>query len=122
MTNNNNGFAQALDDLRTMIDVNQSVEKDELVQAAEYFVSQLESRIKTSSKNKKHLRDSLKIVIKNDYVSVQFEKDAYYWYMVEHGHKKASGKGRVKGQHFVRNTVDEEQERLIDIMAQRIFG
>jgi HK97 gp10 family phage protein len=120
MTANNNGFAQALNDINTMIRVNQTVGKDTLEKAAEYFVGKLEEKIKKSNKNKKHLKDSLKVVIKDDYVSVQFESDLFYWYMVEHGHKKSNGKGRVKGQHFIRNTIDAEQERLIDIMMERL--
>lgn len=121
MATNNNGFADALNDLNTLIRLNQNVGVDNLELAANYFVRKLESRIKTSNKNKKHLRDSLKVVIKDDYVSVQFEKDMFYWYMVDKGHKKANGSGRVKGQHFIRKTIDEEKERLIEIMSQRIF-
>ncbi|MDK8641331.1 HK97-gp10 family putative phage morphogenesis protein [Niallia taxi] len=120
MAGNNNGFAQALNDLRTLGNANQNVSKRNLEKAAEYFISKLEQRIGKSNMNKKHLRDSLVIVIKDDHVSVQFEKDKFYWYMVEHGHKKSNGKGRVKGQHFVRNTADEEQEKLLNIMMNRL--
>jgi len=121
MAGNNNGFAQALNDLRTVANTHQQVSKENLEKAAEYFISKLEQKIKTSGKNKKHLRDSLKVVIKDNRVSVQFENDMFYWYMVEHGHKKSNGKGRVKGLHFVRNTTDAEREKLLDIMMERLI-
>jgi len=120
MAANNNGFAQALEDINTIVRTNQTVSKTNLEKAAEYFVSKLEEKIPMTTKNKKHLRDSLKVVVKEDYVSVQFESDLFYWYMVEHGHKKANGKGRVKGQHFIRNTTDQEQEKLLDLMMDRL--
>ncbi|MED2398206.1 HK97 gp10 family phage protein, partial [Bacillus thuringiensis] len=41
--------------------------------------------------------------------------------LVEHGHKKANGKGRVKGKHFVQNTFDAEGDKIADIMAQKII-
>ncbi|MED3792122.1 HK97 gp10 family phage protein [Niallia alba] len=120
MAANNNGFAQALEDINTIVRTNQTVSKTNLEKAADYFVSKLEDKIPKSIKNKKHLRDSLKVVIKEDIVSVQFESDSFYWYMVEHGHKKANGKGRVKGTHFVRNTTDQEQQKLLDMMMDRL--
>lgn len=121
MAANNNGFADALNDINTLLRAGETISITALEQAANYFVSKLEANIKASNKNKKHLRDSLKVVVKGDYVSVQFESDMFYWYMVEHGHKKANGKGKVKGQHFIQNTFDAESERILDIMMQRIF-
>lgn len=121
MTSNNNGFADAIKEINTMIKVNQKVEIDVLEEAAEYFVKKLKPRIKVSKKNKKHLRDSLKVVVKKDKVSVEFEDDAFYWYLAEHGHKKAGGKGRVKGQHFFQNTFDAEGDKIADIMANKII-
>lgn len=121
MAGNNNGFADALKDINTLLRTGEKVSIEALEQAANYFVDKLQANIKVSNKNKQHLRDSLKVVVKDDYVSVQFKSDAFYWYMVEHGHKKANGKGKVKGQHFVQNTFDAESERILDIMMQRIF-
>lgn len=121
MAGNNNGFAQALQDINTLIRVEQTVSEVNLNKAAKYFVRKLEGKINKSNKNKKHLRDSLKVVIKGDHVSVQFESDKFYWHMVEHGHRKANGKGRVKGQHFVKNTLDAEAEKLKDIMMERLL-
>ncbi|MED2983888.1 HK97 gp10 family phage protein [Bacillus thuringiensis] len=122
MTSNNNGFAEALEDINTLLRVNKKVEIDVLDEAAKYFASKLKPQIKPSNKNKRtHLRESLKVVIKNDRVSVEFKDEAWYWYLVEHGHKKANGRGRVKGKHFVQNTFDAEGDKIADIMAQKIL-
>ncbi|UAL46809.1 HK97 gp10 family phage protein [Sutcliffiella horikoshii] len=121
MSANNNGFEEAIREINTLLKVNKTVEKNVLEEAAEYFVEKLRPRIKKSNLNKKHLRDSLKVVVKNDRVSVEFEDGAFYWHMVEHGHKKANGRGRVKGQHFVQNTFDAEGDKIADIMANKII-
>ncbi|MDA1874299.1 HK97 gp10 family phage protein [Bacillus cereus group sp. BY112LC] len=122
MASNNNGFAEALEDINTLLRVDKRVSLDVLDEAAKYFASRLKPRIKPSDKNKRiHLRDSLKVVVKDDRVSVEFEDAAWYWYLVEHGHKKAHGKGRVKGKHFVQNTFDAEGDKIADIMAQKIL-
>lgn len=121
MASNNNGFADALNEINTLIKVNNKVELDVLEQAAEYFVKKLRPRIPKSSQSGKHLRDALKVVVQNDHVSVEFEDWAYYWHLVEHGHKKASGRGKIKGRHFVQNTFDAEGEKIADIMANKIL-
>ena len=121
--NNNNGFAEALNRINTLMDVGQDVEMDALTKAAKYFANKLRKNIKASDKSKqKHMRDSLKVVVKNDMVSVIFEDTAWYWYLAEHGHKKAGGKGRVKGLHFVRNTIDTEKSELERIMLNQILN
>jgi HK97 gp10 family phage protein len=122
MAANNNGFADALKEVNTLLKVNKSVELKILEEAAEYFVRKLKPRIKKSEKNKdNHLRDSLKVVVKDKVVSVEFEDKAFYWYMVEHGHKTANGKKKVKGQHFVQNTYDAEGDKIAEIMANKII-
>jgi len=122
MASNNNGFADALEDINTLLRVNKKVELDVLDDAAKYFAAELKKRIKMSNKNKQtHLKNSLKVVVKNDRVSVEFEDAAWYWYLAEHGHKKANGKGRVKGKHFAQNTFDAEGDKIADIMAQKII-
>ncbi|MCC2381160.1 HK97 gp10 family phage protein [Bacillus wiedmannii] len=123
MASNNNGFADALEDINTLLRVNQKVEKQFLEEAANYFISKLKPKIKLSNKNKKtHLRESLKVVVKNDLVSVEFEDEAWYWYLYENGHKKVSGKGRVKGKHFVQNTFDAEGDKIAEILSQKIVS
>ncbi|MEW4237096.1 HK97 gp10 family phage protein [Bacillus thuringiensis] len=122
MASNNNGFAEALEDINTLLRVNKKVSLDVLDEAAKYFAAELKKRIKMSDKNKRvHLKNSLKVVVKNDHVSVEFEDAAWYWYLAEHGHKKANGKGRVKGLHFSQNTFDAEGDKIADIMAQKII-
>ncbi|MCC2381200.1 MULTISPECIES: HK97 gp10 family phage protein [Bacillus] len=122
MASNNNGFAEALEDINTLLRVNKKVSLDVLDEAAKYFAAELKKRIKMSDKNKRlHLKNSLKVVVKNDRVSVEFEDAAWYWYLAEHGHKKANGKGRVKGLHFSQNTFDAEGDKIADIMAQKII-
>jgi HK97 gp10 family phage protein len=121
MASNNNGFADALREINTLLKVNKPVELDVLEEAAEYFVKKLRPRIPKSNQRGKHLRDSLKVVVHDDHVSVEFEDDAYYWYLVEHGHKKANGRGKIKGRHFVQNTFDAEGEKIADIMANKII-
>ncbi len=122
MAANNNGFADALKEINTLLKVDKKVELTVLEEAAEYFVQKLKPLIKASDRNKKHLRDSLKVVVKGDRVSVEFEDDAWYWYLVEHGHKKSNGKGKVKGQHFVQNTFDMEGDKIAEIMANEIIN
>lgn len=122
MAANNNGFVDALKEINTLLKVDKKVELSVLEEAAEYFVQKLKPIIKASDRNKKHLRDSLKVVVKGDRVSVEFEDDAWYWYLVEHGHKKANGKGKVKGQHFVQNTFDMEGGKIAEIMANEIIN
>lgn len=118
----NNGFAEALEDINTLLRVNKTVSLDVLEEAAQYFAAELKKRMKMSDKNKRvHLKNSLKVVVKNDHVSVEFEDAAWYWYLAEHGHKKANGKGRVKGLHFSRNTFDAEGDNIADRMAQKII-
>lgn len=120
--NNNNGFAEALEEINTLLKVDKKVELNVLDEAAKYFVQKLKPQINSSDRNKKHLRDSLKVVVKGDLVTVEFEDAAWYWYLVEHGHKKSNGKGRVKGQHFVRNTFDSEGDKIAEIMANKIIN
>ncbi|OFD61435.1 HK97 gp10 family phage protein [Bacillus mycoides] len=123
MASNNNGFADALEDINTLLRVNKQVEKQFLEEAAEYFVGKLKPKIKLSNKNKQtHLKESLKVVVKNDLVSVEFEDEAWYWYLYENGHKKVNGKGRVKGKHFVQNTFDAEGDKIAEILAQKIVN
>lgn len=118
--NNNNGFAEALKEINTLLNVNKKVELDVLEQAANYFVEKLKPRIPKSAKNKIHLRDTLKVVVKEDMVQVIFDDNTFYWHLVEHGHKKVNG-GKVKGAHMVQNTFDADGEKIAGIMSQKII-
>ncbi|WP_430494091.1 HK97-gp10 family putative phage morphogenesis protein [Rossellomorea marisflavi] len=121
MAKNNNGFADALDEINTLLKVNRRVETKVLEQAATYFANKLRPRIPRSSHGGKHLRNALKVAVHNDHVSVEFEDWAFYWHLAEHGHRKANGRGKVKGHHFVQNTFDREAEKITDIMANKIM-
>lgn len=121
MAKNNNGFAEAVKEVNTLLKVNKKVEIDVLEEAADYFADKLRPRIPKSKRNGKHLRDQLKVVVKDDVVQVVFDGDGYYWYLVEHGHKKSNGRGKVKGRHFVQNTWDKEGDKVGDMMANKII-
>lgn len=118
---NNNGFADALKQMKTLLNVDKKVTLSVLEEAAEYFAKKLYPRIPRSKRNKRHLADMLKVVVKNDMVQVVFEDDGWYWHLIEHGHRKRAGRGRVKGRHFVRNTWDAESKRIEEIMLSKII-
>lgn len=118
--NNNNGFAEALKRINTLVDVNQNVALDVLEEAANYFAEKLKPRIPKSKRNKKHLVDRLKVVVQDDMVQVIFDDDSFYWHLVEHGHRKVNG-GKVKGRHFVQNTIDADGDRIAGIMTNRMI-
>lgn len=118
---NNNGFADMLKHMKTLLNVNQKVTLEVLEEAAEYFAKKLKPRIPVSNKNKWHLRDKLKVVVKKDMVQVVFEDVGWYWHLVEHGHKKRGGRGRVKGRHFVRNTWNAESDKIEKILLDKII-
>lgn len=123
MSGNNNGFADGLNRINTLLNVNQEVQMGVLKEAAEYFADKLRPRIKMSDRDRQtHLRNSLKVILEGDKVVVSFEKEAWYWWLAEHGHKKAGGKGRVPGLHFVRNTVDAEMANIQEIMLNEIIN
>lgn len=137
---NNNGFLDAMEDMKTLLQVDETVTLDVLEEAANYFVEKLKPRIPRTNRNKKHLRDMVKVYIENDKVIVGFEDDGWYWYLVEHGHltatpgkrlkrrkdttriaRRGRGKKRVAGQHFVQNTWDAEANKIEEIMIDKII-
>ena len=118
--NNNNGFADALREINTLLKLDKKVELDVLEEAANYFVDKLRPQIPVSKRNKKHMRDSLKVVVKKDVVQVVFDGDIFYWHLVEHGHRKVNG-GKVRGRHFVQNTWDKHGDKVAEIMTNKIF-
>lgn len=118
---NNNGFADMLKEMKTLLKVDEQVTLDVLEEAAEYFAERLYPRIPVSNRNIRHLRDSLRVEVKKDMVQVVFEGNKFYWHLAEHGHKKRNGRGRVKGSHFVQNTWDAESEKVANIMVEKII-
>lgn len=119
MASNNNGFADALKQTKTLLKVSEKVVISVLEEAANYFVERLKPRIPVG--HTKRLRDGLAVKVKGDMVQVVFEGNTFYWHLVEHGHKKRNGRGRVKGRHFVRNTWDTEGKKIEQIMLSKII-
>ncbi|NEX77374.1 HK97 gp10 family phage protein [Bacillus thermocopriae] len=118
--NNHNGFLDAIEEINTLLKVGQTVQLDVLEEAANYFVEVLKPNIPITKRNKEHMRNRLKVVIKKDVVQVVFDGDAWYWHLVEHGHRKVNG-GKVKGRHFVQNTWDKYGDKIADMMANKII-
>lgn len=115
----NNGFADALNNLNTVMDVNKQVELDVLEEAARFFASKLKQAIPLGPGDT-HLKDQLEIVVKNDHVQLRFGEKGWYWYLAEKGHKKQNG-GRVKGRHFFKKTMTQYGDKTAEIMAERIL-
>lgn len=125
MSGNNNGFADGLNRINTLLNVNQQVQIGVLKEAAEYFADKLRPRINMTDRNRQtHLRESVKVVVEDDKVIVSFEEDAWYWFLVEHGHNDASvgTKQHVPGLHFVQNTTDAELDNVRRIMLDEIIN
>ena len=55
MASNNNGFAEALEDINTLLRVNKKVELNVLDEATKYFASKLKPKIKASNKTSGHI-------------------------------------------------------------------
>lgn len=127
---NNNGFADAINQMNTLLDVNKNVAMDTLEEAANYFVEQLRPNVPYGI-GEKHMRDELKVTVEDGMVQVSFSDEAWYWFQVENGHKapkkkggkKGSGKGRpTPGRFFVRNTFDANSERISQMMVDKIIS
>lgn len=117
---NNNGFADALKQINTLINVNQEVQMDALEEAADYFSKRLKGNIK-DGEGPEHISDKIEVVVEKDQVSVRFGKGGWYWFLANNGHKKSTGRGRVKGQHFVENTMTKEEGKIAEIMTSKII-
>lgn len=115
-----NGFEDAIKNLKTVVNVNKQTTISVMKEAAEYFADQLRPLLQRSSLSKKHMADGLVVVVKKDVVQVIFEDYAWYWYLKEHGHKKSSGRGRVPGTHIIRNTIDRESAQLQQMILSKL--
>lgn len=119
--NNNNGFLTAIDQLSTKLNVNQDVTDKALKKAAEYFVKQMKPNIPKSELSKTHLRDMVKVRKVGDDYAVVFDEKAWYWSMVDKGHKKRGGKGKVKGAFFVQKTLTTEEKKLTEMLIDGVL-
>lgn len=115
-----NGFETAVDNLKTVAKVDQNVSIEALTEAAEYFANQLKRNFNRSTLNKEHAADQIKVVVKKDVVQVVFGEKGWYWYLVENGHKKVGSRGRVKGSHVVRTTVEKESKKLQEMILAKL--
>lgn len=114
---NNNGFQDMLDYTTRLARVDPiQITIDSLKDAAEYFVEKLLPNIPKSLFKKKHIRDQLKIEVQDDKVSIYFEDTAYYWRFVEHGTNK------IKAEHFVEGTWQQNSNEVEKIMTQKIMN
>lgn len=120
MATNRNGFADALKQINTLMKVDQEVQLDALEEAAEYFSKKMKNNIKDGP-GEQHISNRIKVVVEKGQVQVAFEKEAWYWFLANNGHKKRGGRGRVKGQHFVENTMTKEEKKISDIMTKKII-
>ena len=118
---NKNGFESAMEQLKTVAKVNEKVALGTLEEAAEYFVSVLKPQLKKSNVSKEHMVDALQVKIEKGKVIAYFDEFGWYWYLVEHGHAKANGKGRVKGKFTIKKVVDEEKKQLEKMMKESIL-
>ena len=118
---NKNGFESAMAQLKTVAKINEKVALGTLEEAAEYFVSVLKPQLKQSNISKEHMVDALQVKIEKGKVLVYFDEFGWYWYLVEHGHAKSNGKGRVKGKFTIKKVVDEEKKKLEKMMKESIL-
>lgn len=119
--NNNNGFADALNQLNTVLDVGKDVEMEVLENAARFFAEKLRAEMPKGDRAP-HLKDQLQIVIKADHVQLTVRENGWYFWLVEKGHKKAGGKGRVKGRHFFKRTLEKYGDKVAEMMAEQIIN
>lgn len=120
MSNNNNGFADAINQLNTVMRVSSEVPIDILEEAAEYFAIKLKPLIPKGT-GSTHLRDQLEIIVKHDKVQLVFNEKGWYWSLVNKGHRKADGSGRVKGAHFLKKALDQHGDKTVEMMKTRII-
>lgn len=125
-----NGFEEALDNLKTVANVNQKVTMEALEEAANYFADQLKKEFPKSELQKDHAVDQIEVVVEKDVVKVIFGADetgyyrGWYWFLVENGHRigkrKQKALGHAKGSHVVRKTVTKESKKLQEMILAKL--
>lgn len=121
MSNNRNGFADALNQINTLMDIGEEVELEVLEEAANFFAEKLADAIPIGS-GTQHLKNEIEVKVKGDMVQVIFSDKAWYWSLADKGHKKPNGRGRVKGLHFTKKTIDTYRDKIADMMAQKMIN
>ena len=116
MPKNNNGFQDMLDYTTRLTRVDpETICLDSLIDAADYFAKKLLPNIPRSLMTKKHMRDHLKVKVNDDKVTIYFEGTAFYWRFVENGTSK------IRAEHFVEGTWQQNKEAIENIMTQKIL-
>lgn len=109
-----NGFEDIALYLGTVTKLDNHVTMEALQNAADYYLQQLIPRIPVSLLNKKHMKDQVKVEIRNDEVVVAFNDTAYYWRFVE------NGTANQKPQHFASGTYEQNKHQIEKIMQEKI--
>lgn len=113
---NNNGFADAADQLGKLASVDiKKISQESLKEAAEFYVSKLIPNIPKSLMKKKHMKDQVKVEIRDEEIAVVFEETAYYWRFVE------KGTVNTKAQHFAGRTWSQHRKQIEEIMQNKFI-
>lgn len=113
---NNNGFQDMLDYTTQLARVDsKKITLESLEEAASFFVEKLLPVIPVSLRNKKHMRDHIKIELSEDKVTVYFERTSFYWRFIENGTKN------IRAIHFVEGTYQQNKEEITDLMSNKLI-
>lgn len=107
-----NGFEDLEKQLK-QINLGKSVVKSSLEEAADFYLQQLKPNIPVWG-NGHHARNDLSVKINDDNVQVVFGEKSFYWHFVENGTKNQ------RGQHFARNTLEQNKSKIEQIMLKKI--
>ncbi|MFT8459960.1 MAG: HK97-gp10 family putative phage morphogenesis protein [Liquorilactobacillus ghanensis] len=108
-----NGFEDLARQLN-QIKIDKSVAQESLKQAADFYLEQLKPSIPTWAKGMHHAKNDVSVKVNDDNVQVIFGDKSYYWWFVENGTSKQ------RAQHFARNTLEQNKNKIEQIMAQKI--
>ncbi|WP_221774464.1 HK97-gp10 family putative phage morphogenesis protein [Listeria booriae] len=115
MSENNNGFEDAMFQLNGLMKVDDKVSMGALQDAAEFFAAKLRPAIPKSILRKSHMKDMLEVVVKDDRIQVVFQGKAFYWYFIEHGTSK------MRAKPFVVPTFETNKKQIENIMVGKIM-
>lgn len=112
----NNGFEEMAAYTSRLTKVNpEKVSKESILEAANFFLEKLIPVIPKSLRNKKHMRDHVKIEVEDDKVIIYFDETSYYWRFAENGTSK------IQAVHFVESTWQQNKEMIENIMTQKLL-
>lgn len=113
------GFAAMAKQL-TAMNVSDTVYKQGLTNAADYFVGKLRPvlpSVPNAPKAQEYgtLKESLKVIDKDSHVQVSFG-DSFWWLFLEHG--TANG---IRPYNFVHNTFETNKDQIKQLMAKPVM-